>query len=124
MAVKHLVAAFEMDVAWDTASQRTVYLEMTYWADRKGVIRMSQKELAERTVLSRRTVVEQTYKLIEMGLIAKIAHSRYALRYGKADETDETDNIEAEVNRLREIRQPHQAIVFTREGKPRLVDRD
>ena len=85
MSVKHLVGAHESEWRFDSATQRHIYLEMAYVADRRGIVRQSAVELASVCLLSVPTVRRELARLTEIGAVAHIAHSRYALRYPRRD---------------------------------------
>ena len=90
MAVKHLVKAFEDEGYFDTASQRHLFLEVVYWADRKGVIRVTQGDLSARTRMSPRLVSKEMLRLQEVGVLAKLGHGRYGLRLRSEESGNET----------------------------------
>ena len=76
-----MVWAHDLDWDFDSPTQRYVFLEMTYWSDRKGVVRMSQAEMGERLSLSRQTVSREFGRLQEIGLVAQLGHGRYGIRF-------------------------------------------
>ena len=78
MAVKHLGTAFDVE-GIDDAGARHVYLEMAYWADKKGVIRIPQDEVAERCHMSRSSVARAVARLVEGGMLKRVGHGRFAL---------------------------------------------
>jgi hypothetical protein len=81
MAIKHVAWAHDLEWDFDSPTQRYVFLEMVYWADRKGVVRMSQAEMGGRVLLSRQTVSREIGRLQEIGLVARLDHGRYGIRF-------------------------------------------
>lgn len=80
MAIKHLRDAYENGLEFGRPLDRSVYLEVAYWADSKGVSRMSQSELAERLLVSPRFVAGSLVRLVEGDTLVKLGHGRYGLR--------------------------------------------
>lgn len=64
---------------FSNTNERTVYLEMMYWADKRGVIRRTQQDMAEDTLMHRVTVSNAIRALTDKGLIRKVRHGRYAI---------------------------------------------
>ena len=64
---------------FNNTNERTVYLEMMYWADKRGVIRRTQQDIAEDTLMHRVTVSNAIRALTDKGLIRKVRHGRYAI---------------------------------------------
>jgi hypothetical protein len=85
MAVKHVAWAHDLEWDFDSPTQRYVFLEMVYWSDRKGVVRMSQAEMGERLSLSRQTVSREFGRLQDIGLIVRLEHGRYGIRFQNGD---------------------------------------
>ena len=81
MAIKHVAWAHDLEWDFDSPTQRYVFLEMVYWADRKGIVRMNQAEMGERLSLSRQTVSREFGRLQEIGLVARLEHGRYGIRF-------------------------------------------
>ena len=75
----HRQAMEEEAERFDSSSERTIYLQMMWWADKKGVIRRSQRDVAEDTLLHRITVAKNIQSLTEKGLIRKVRQGRYAI---------------------------------------------
>jgi hypothetical protein len=88
MAVKHLVGAFEDEDYFDTAVQRALYLEMVYWADRSGVIRLSQAETAARVRVSPRLVSKEIGRLKDLGRLKQLGHGRWAIQFNRSKDED------------------------------------
>jgi hypothetical protein len=80
MAIKHLRDAYENGLEFGRPLDRAVYLEVAYWADSKGISRMSQGELAERVLLSPRFVAGSLVRLVQGDVLVKLGHGRYGLR--------------------------------------------
>ena len=59
------------------ASEKLVLLQCAYQADRKGVIRASQADIAALTGLSRRTVSEQMGFFNDTFVLKRIGYGRY-----------------------------------------------
>jgi DNA-binding IclR family transcriptional regulator len=107
-------------------NSRLVALELAYHAERGGIIRMGQTELAGHTGLSRRTVNNIFRDFEAMGLIEKVAYGRYRLTPENfidiAEATAVLPGAAAELERLQGIRQEDEAICYTKEGWPVLTD--
>lgn len=148
MAVKHFLALADSD-RFESPQARYVALEAAFRADSRGVVRVSQAEMATVTRLGIATVKRQFRALEADGLLTKQGHGRYLLRLGvpadvaatsptngagrpAADDEydegttilvdDEWDFMQKEGERLAAIRQPHQGIVYDDRGRPKLVD--
>lgn len=76
--LKHLEPVFDVD-AWQSPVQKIVLLELAFQADKKGVIRMPQTELAERCGVTRRTLATWVNAFCETGLVSRHGHGRYQL---------------------------------------------
>lgn len=92
MAIKHVAWAHDLEWDFDSPTQRYVFLEMVYWSDRKGVVRMSQAEMGERLSLSRQSVSREFGRLQEIGLVVRLDHGRYGIRFGEPRAEDDEDN--------------------------------
>jgi hypothetical protein len=79
MALKHMPWAHDVEEGFETPTQRYIFLEMVYWSDRRGVLRMSQKELGERVLLSRQSVSREVGKLVRGGFLRRLDHGRYGV---------------------------------------------
>lgn len=91
MAVKHLPWAYDLDWHFDSASQHHLFLMLVYYADRKkAIVRVNQTELAQRTFLSRATVAREIGRLQEIGLLQRLGHGRYGIKF-----RDEREEVEA-----------------------------
>jgi len=82
MAVKFGSWAHTTDMGFKTATQRALFVELAYWADSKGIIRITQAELAEAMLVSQRTINREFQYLREKGLIKRLGHGRYGLVFG------------------------------------------
>lgn len=92
VAVRHLPTAFDME-GFGLGVDRHVYLEMAFWADKRGLVRVSQQELAERCVISRATVARSLAALTQLGFIKKVGHGRYALILERDDTNRRTRKV-------------------------------
>jgi len=110
MAYKAFVSAADLEHYFDTATQRAIFLELAYRADRKGVVRMPQSELAEITLWSLATIKREMGRLREIGLVEQLGHGRYGLVF-------QPDN-HAEVPPKKETKQEGQAKVCVSCGEP------
>lgn len=126
MGLRHLADVMAMEETFDSAAQRMVYLELAFWADRRGIIRISQVEIASRCLLAPRTVVAQVQALEAVGLIKRLEHGRYAFHFPPPEGSRERASsvttkqagVDAELERLKALRQPGEGIYFTRQGWP------
>ena len=92
MAVKHYVWAQNTDNPALLPMQRYVYLELAFWSDSKGVVRMAQSEVSEKTHLSLRTTKTTFKALMTQGYITMIGHGRYLLNLGEQVQVPVVDN--------------------------------
>ncbi|MDA1189864.1 MAG: hypothetical protein O2854_09370 [Chloroflexi bacterium] len=124
MAIGHIKDIMEASVAWDSAAHKLTALVMAYSADRKGVIRLTQQEIAEEVMLSRRRVADLIDDLCEKGVLARLGHGRYGIRFGlpKTDAWEsapQPKGAEEEYKRLQSIRKPgEEAIYWQADGWP------
>ena len=80
MTQNHLRQAMEEDAdSFVSSTERTVYLQMMWWADKKGVIRHSQRDIAVETLLHRATVNKNLESLIGKELLRQVRPGRYAI---------------------------------------------
>lgn len=128
MTVQHAVKVFDQ-TGFETGTQKLVLLELAYRADRKGIVRYSQSEIAESTALARRTVANQFAFFETVGLIERLGHGRYQLNADLLDAPRIFEPLlklqpgyQEELDRLKDIRKPNQYIAFTKEGWPVLQD--
>ena len=98
MAIKHVAWAHDLEWDFDSPTQRYVFLEMVYWADRKGIVRMNQAEMGERLSLSRQTVSREFGRLQEIGLVARLEHGRYGIRFQNGTDSEEPRAVELKSN--------------------------
>jgi len=106
---------------------RLVALEIAIHCDRRRIIRMGQKELAELIGVSRVTVGKIFNSLENRGVIERMGHGRY--RMTKMDDAVESEDslpqpkgVQAEIERLKTIRKSDQVLCFTKDGWPILQD--
>ena len=83
------VKAKEGEISFDTATQRFIYLELCYEADRTGVVRYSQPEIAHMMLLSTPTISNQLARLSEMGLLLHEKHGRYRVMINPVSNTQQ-----------------------------------
>lgn len=127
MGVNHLNEIYDAAIEWETPSHKLLAVTMAYYADKKGIVRLTQDELAEAVVLGRRRVSTLIDDLCDLGIIKRLGHGRYGMRFGlpKKDE-DETlpspKGATAELKRLQAIRTEEQGIVWRKDGWPILQD--
>lgn len=119
MGVKHLVGAYAVE-GFGGAMERYFYLELAYWADREGIIRISQIEVASRCLVSPRTAARQFQVLSDKGFIKCLQHGRYALHFPEKGVVPKHTHEEgdAELRRLQALMKPDQYIAFTSQGWP------
>jgi hypothetical protein len=82
MAHGHTRSIFDANVEWGLPARKLLALVMAFSADRRGIIRLTQSELASETLLSRQRVSDLIDDLCGLGVIARLGHGRYGLRYG------------------------------------------
>jgi len=78
MALKHLPDLLDF-AEFEDANQMLVCVMLYYRADRRGLIRGSQNDVAEDCHLSLRTVTRVMRRLLELGQLVYFGHGRYAL---------------------------------------------
>jgi len=78
MTIRHAVTVFDA-TGGRKASDRLVLLEAAYRADKRGIVRASQSEIAEITSLSRRTVADAFAQFEEACVMRREGHGRYKL---------------------------------------------
>lgn len=132
MGIQHAAKVFEAD-GFNSAAQRLVLLELAYRADRKGVVRYSQSEIAAISTLARPTVARWFRHFEEVGILLRLGHGRYRLSLDVFDGTGDIERLmtplkdmpgapgaAAELERLRAIRKPDEAIYYGKDGMPYL----
>jgi hypothetical protein len=87
--IKHLPDIIEYE-GFESSAQRHLCIEAYYRADKKGVIRMTQGELAEVCLMSPRAVAGHIPRLCELGLLAWVRRGRYAIPTRSRVENGET----------------------------------
>jgi hypothetical protein len=129
MGIQHATKVFDA-AGFSSAAQRLVLLELAYRADRKGVVRYSQSEIAEASTLARRTVATWFDRFEAIGLLQRLGHGRYQLDLEMLDLPNifeptpqlKTDS-QSELERLQAIRKPGQYIAWsTNPIWPHLID--
>lgn len=90
LTVNHMAKILELS-GFHSAAQKLVLIEISYRADRKGIIRYSQSEIAAATTLARPTVATWFAAFEESGLLKRLGHGRYQLNMSLIDELDEED---------------------------------
>ena len=123
--LKHLPDILDKE-DFESVSQRDICIEMYYMADRKGVVRATQDDIAEVCRLSRVSVSKHITRLCELGLLTWVRRGRYAIPVRAKSEAPmpTVADADAELERLQAIRQPHQGIFYRDDGWPVLGDRD
>lgn len=81
-------------VRFDSATQRFICLEIAYHLDGKGVLRMTQNELAEMMLLSRPTIARELAKLAKKRILKHVRPGRYALAIAADKAEDDEDDME------------------------------
>mgnify|MGYP001570351661 CR=1 FL=1 len=109
-------------------AQRLVLLELTYRADRRGIIRYTQSEIASASALSRPTVSRWLSEFSECGIIDNVGHGRYRLQRSCLEDlgsliqptrvTTEAPGAKEEFERLQAVCEPDEAIVYSSQGWP------
>ena len=125
----HVRDILEADgVDWGSASQKLVAVLMAYAADRKGICRQTQGEIAAKAVLSIRRVSDLIDSLCDLEVMARLGHGRYGVRFGLPIEGEQQTapspkGAEAERKRLWAICGHDQFIAFRPDGWPVLQSR-
>ena len=79
MSYIHYNEMVDDPTAFDTGTQRYIFLEMCYRSDNKGVLWMPQSHFAGALKLSTRTIAREFARLQEMRLVEKDGHGRYCV---------------------------------------------
>jgi hypothetical protein len=74
---------------WREPTQRLVLLEAAYRADKKGIIRATQSEIANQTGLSRRTVGRWFQVLEELAVLTRLTYGRFKFSDQSSEVIDE-----------------------------------
>jgi hypothetical protein len=82
MAVKYGSWAHSTDYQFKSAMDRYLFTELAYWADSKGIVRITQAELSARMQTSPRTVATGFKNLTDANLLKRLGHGRYGLVFG------------------------------------------
>jgi len=98
MSYKHfnLVINKEVELGFDDATERGIFLQCAYWADNRSIVRMSQSEISQETLYSLATIKRIFNRLEKKGYFARLGHGRY-----KIVGENETPNEIIEKNKLR-----------------------
>lgn len=129
MGVQHTKDIFETTIDWQTPTHKLLALVMAYNADRKGVIRLTQGEVAEEVGVSRQRVSTLLDDLCDLEVLKRLGHGRYGIRWGLPKDEDEREPLpspkgaQTELKRLQAIRTPSQAIVWRKDGWPVLEEK-
>jgi hypothetical protein len=105
---------------------RLVALECAYHADRKGIVRMSQSEMAVHCGISRRAVAKAFNWLQDCSALQREGHGRYRLTLEEYSEVVALPRVAGameELDRLQALRQPDQGIAYRSDGWPVLQQR-
>ena len=127
MGLGHVKDILEADIEWASPSQKLVAVVMSYAADRKGICRLTQSELAAQTALSLRRVSDLIDGLCELAVMVRLGHGRYGIRFGLPENLQQPfphpKGAQEEMERLLAIRRPEQSLVFNGDtGWPTLQD--
>jgi len=130
MTTTHLLKVMDVEEGfWQTAAAKLTLIELAYRADRKGIVRRSQSEMATANAMSRATLIRWLQAFEGYGLLERIGHGRYRLNISLLDELEDLlipdspqpKGAKAELERLQAIRQADQGIGYRRDGWPVLV---
>jgi len=88
MGANHVGEIFDASLSWEGPSHKLLAVTMAFYADRRGVVRLTQDELANATVLSRRRIATLIDDLQALGVVKRLGHGRYGLRFGLPKESD------------------------------------
>ncbi len=127
MGIKHFTWATDLEWEYDSPTQRYVFLEATYQADKKGILRMSQTDLAQRLLLSRQTVSREFSRLQELGLLRMLNHGRYGIRFNGSEPAKVNEKaVETRVCRTcgGEMSRGEWAVYYTRSGEEHAYHRE
>lgn len=86
MGLNHVRDYLETDREWQSAGHKLLALVMAYAADRRGIIRLTQQELANEVRLSIRRVAMLIDDLCNAEVLRRLGHGRYGLRFGMSGE--------------------------------------
>ena len=128
MSNKHLELLMSGQISFSSPAERSIFLQISYWGDKKGTIRMSQREIANETLYSLATVKRIFDQFQDEGLIERMGHGRYRLTETNGIIEEEQSipqpkGRDLEVERLKAIRQPNQVLCFKKDGWPMLQER-
>lgn len=115
MTVRHYVWAQNVEPRFDSQLERSVFLELAYLADSRGVVRRSQAEMAERMVMSERHIKRVFKTLDQHGFLTRLQHGRYLLNIASIEGGVPTAPalLDASVeDGLRATLRPDQAIAY------------
>lgn len=102
MAFKHYAPILNREVegiTFDDPTDRSIFLQCAYWADKRGIIRMPQVEIAEETLYSLATIKRVFGKLESEGLLKRLGHGRYQIIQYDHGETPEDNALKNKLRR-------------------------
>jgi hypothetical protein len=85
MGLGHVKNIMESERDWSSGMCRYAAICLAFHADYKGIVRVSQYDLAGEMEVSVRTVARALEDLCEAGVFAKLRHGRYGVRYGASE---------------------------------------
>ena len=88
MTVQHAVAALETE-GYETPAQKALLVEIAYRADRHGVVRRSQSEVATACGVSRATAARYFAEFTDSGILDRDGHGRYRLARDAFKDTED-----------------------------------
>ena len=128
MGINHVRDLLDSSVEWSSSTQKLLAIIMSYGADRRGIVRLTQQEIGDQARISRRRVATLVDELGDLEVIVRLGHGRYGIRYGLPRENDEAmvpakKGARKELERLMALRQPDQFVAYRHDGWPVLQDR-
>lgn len=127
MGLNHTREIFTSSLTWRTPTHKLVALVMAYSADRRGIVRLTQQEVAGEVGVSRQRIAAVIDDLCELQVLVRLGHGRYGLRFGLPKDGSapmpNPKGADEEFERLAALRQQHQAIAYNADGWPVLMDK-
>lgn len=137
MGIGHVRTILEAtDVEWRTPTNKLVSVVVAFAADKRGICRSTQDEVAQEVGVSPRQVANAIDEMCEAHVLVRLGHGRYGVRYGlgPGDLSEQGPPVpkgaNAEFLRLREIVKAEKAagkqlhgIQWNKQGMPVLVER-
>ena len=80
MGMGHVKDVLESEVDWPSPTAKYAAIWLAYHADRRGIIRASQVELATGMLVNPKTVSRVVDDLCDSGFLVRLGHGRYGLR--------------------------------------------